>query len=176
MKRLDRQFFNRPTLKVAKELIGKEMVFGEKRARIIETEAYIGEDDPACHAARGMTKRNEVMFGAAGHAYVYLIYGMHYCLNFVTEKEGFPAAVLVRGAEPKSGFEEGVNLVGPGRLTRGFGITKMENGTDICSEVIKLYVQEGEESLGRGGEIVASGRVGIREGREKLWRFRLYEN
>ncbi|ADE29875.1 DNA-3-methyladenine glycosylase [Rickettsia prowazekii] len=94
---LPREFFARDTNLVSTELIGKVLYFQGTTAIITETESYIGEDDPACHAARGRTKRTDVMFGPAGFSYVYLIYGMYYCLNFVTEDEGFPAATLIRG-------------------------------------------------------------------------------
>ncbi|MEY4464246.1 MAG: hypothetical protein RLZZ81_1217 [Pseudomonadota bacterium] len=94
---LPREFFARDTNLVSTELIGKVLYFQGKTAIITETESYIGQDDPACHAARGRTKRTDVMFGPAGFSYVYLIYGMYYCLNFVTEAEGFPAATLIRG-------------------------------------------------------------------------------
>ena len=108
-KRLDRQFYNLPTLKVAKDLLGKYLVVekGGKyvSGKIVETEAYIGRNDPASHAYRGMTPRNRVMFGDPGYAYVYLTYGMHHCLNFVTEKKGFPAAVLIRALESAEGIE-----------------------------------------------------------------------
>ena len=94
---LSREFFARDTNLVSTELIGKVLYFQGKTAIITETESYIGQDNPACHAARGRTKRTDVMFGPAGFSYVYLIYGMYYCLNFVTETEGFPAATLIRG-------------------------------------------------------------------------------
>ncbi|MGX6960710.1 MAG: DNA-3-methyladenine glycosylase [Rickettsia endosymbiont of Pentastiridius leporinus] len=98
---LPRKFFSRDTNIVSQELIGKVLYFQGKTAIITETESYIGQDDPACHAARGKTKRTDIMFGPAGYSYVYLIYGMYYCLNFVTETEGFPAATtLIRGAYP----------------------------------------------------------------------------
>ncbi|HJD56309.1 MAG TPA: DNA-3-methyladenine glycosylase [Rickettsia endosymbiont of Pyrocoelia pectoralis] len=97
---LPREFFARDTNIVSQELIGKVLYFQGKTAIITETESYIGQDDPACHAARGRTKRTDIMFGLAGYSYVYLIYGMYYCLNFVTETEGFPAATLIRGAYP----------------------------------------------------------------------------
>ena len=95
---LSREFFARDTNIVSMELLGKVLYFQGKMAIITETESYIGQDDPACHAARGRTKRTEIMFGPAGFSYVYLIYGMYYCLNFVTETDGFPAATLIRGA------------------------------------------------------------------------------
>ena len=103
MKRLDCKFFERPTVKVARELLGKFLVrkIGNRiiKARIIETEAYCGIKDLACHASKGLTERTKVMFGPAGFSYVYMIYGMYHCLNIVTEKEGNPAAVLIRAAE-----------------------------------------------------------------------------
>ncbi|ARD86364.1 3-methyladenine DNA glycosylase [Rickettsia bellii] len=95
---LSREFFARDTNIVSQELLGKVLYFQGKTAIITETESYIGQDDPACHAARGRTKRTDIMFGPAGFSYVYLIYGMYYCLNFVTETDGFPAATLIRGA------------------------------------------------------------------------------
>jgi hypothetical protein len=101
---LTRDFFHRPTVLVAQELLGKTLVFNGQRGRITETEAYLGQaDDPACHAARGKTKRNAVMFGQAGLSYVYFIYGMYYCFNIVTEDEHFGAAVLIRGVLEDSG-------------------------------------------------------------------------
>jgi DNA-3-methyladenine glycosylase len=93
--KLRQEFFARDTVTVAQELLGQRLCFQGKSGIITETEAYVGQDDPACHAARGMTKRTEVMFGQAGVVYVYLIYGKYYCLNLVTEKLDFPAAVLV---------------------------------------------------------------------------------
>jgi DNA-3-methyladenine glycosylase len=108
-RRLDRKFYNHPTLKVAKELLGKYLVIEKDgnyvSGKIVETEAYIGPDDPASHAYRGMTPRNKIMFGHPGYAYVYFTYGMHHCLNFVTERKRFPAAVLIRALEPTDGIE-----------------------------------------------------------------------
>src|SRR4030042_3236070 len=107
--RLERQFFNRPTLQVARELLGTRLVRlegGERTAGIIvEAEAYIGEEDLGCHAHVGYTQRTRVMYGPPGHAYVYFTYGNYWMLNFVTEKEGFPAAVLIRGVSPTEGIE-----------------------------------------------------------------------
>src|SRR5680860_206224 len=100
---LPRVFFERPTLKVAKELLGKVLIkqvpTGIIRTKIVDTEAYVGPKDKACHASKGRTKRTEIMFGQAGFTYVYLIYGMYHCLNIVTEQEEYPAAVLIRGLE-----------------------------------------------------------------------------
>ena len=104
MNKLPRSFFNHPTLTVAQELLGKVLVIGKTSGRINEVEAYIGQNDPACHACRGKTERNKVMFGSAGHLYVYFTYGMYHCANIVTEKKEFPAAVLVRSIEPISGI------------------------------------------------------------------------
>src|SRR5690348_6500444 len=123
---LPRDFYARPTLTVARELLGQILVHGEKRVRIVETEAYIGPEDLACHAARGRsTPRNEVMYGEPGHAYVYFIYGMYYWLNVVTEREGFPAAVLIRAGDP--------GAKGPGVLCRELGLTREHNGLDLTS-------------------------------------------
>lgn len=153
---LGREFFERETLTVARELLGKTLV---RRidgllmsGRIVETEAYVGQDDLACHAARGRTARVEVMFGEAGRAYVYLIYGMYYCLNFVTEQEGYPAAVLIRALEPTEGIKtmsdnrggrRGREIAsGPGKLCQAMAIDRTLNGVDVC-ENQKLWVADG---------------------------------
>jgi len=184
-RRLDRKFYNRPTLKVAKELLGKYLVVKRDgnylSGKIVETEAYIGPDDPASHAYRGLTPRNQVMFGDPGYAYVYLTYGMHHCLNFVTEKKGFPAAVLIRALEPADGIEimkrrrQTENLEnltnGPAKLCQALGIDRTLNKADLCSDII--YVED------RGNtptEIVATSRIGIKEGRDKKWRFYIENN
>ena len=103
--KLGRDFYLRPTLEIAHDLIGKFLVYKKGKhllsARLVEVEAYIGEEDPACHAAVGRTRRNDVMYGIGGHSYIYFIYGMYYCLNVVTERAGFPAAVLIRGGHAK---------------------------------------------------------------------------
>lgn len=177
---LSHTFYNQSTLKVAEKIIGKYIVynspFGKLSARIVEVEAYIGEGDPACHAARGKTKRNEIMFGKAGFSYLYLIYGMYNCLNFVTEKDGFPAAVLLRGAEPDEGFEIMINnnpkkkssriLAGPGLFCKAFGLTTKQSGIDLTNE--QLYVESRSNKI---VEIVRTNRIGISEGKELLWRF-----
>ncbi len=162
--RLLRDFFNRPTLIVAQELLGKALVFRNFLGIITETEAYIGKDDPACHAFRGKTKRTEVMFGPPGLTYVYFIYGMYHCLNFVTEEEGMPAAVLIRGMilrEPSLLF-----LNGPGKLCRHLGITREHNAIDL-TESETFYVKPSSFSF----SYVTTPRIGIRQGQEKLWRF-----
>lgn len=138
---LPKEFYTRPTLTVARELIGARLVRvfeGVRLAGLItETEAYIGETDLACHAKAGLTPRTAVMYGPPGHAYVYFTYGNHWMLNVVTEKEGFPAAVLIRAIQPVEGVEimshrrQGRDTFGPGKLTQAMGITKDENGVDL---------------------------------------------
>jgi len=166
--RLSRDFFNLPTLTVAQNLLGKILVFGNAAGLITETEAYIGHDDPACHAAAGKTLRNAIMFGPAGFSYVYFIYGMYYCLNFVTEEEGVPAAVLIRGLmliEPSP-----LHLNGPGKLCRHLGITRDQNGIDIVENEV-FYVKDSPLTP----NFEATPRIGIRKGQDKLWRFVIKE-
>jgi len=184
-KRLDRKFYNRSTLKVAKELLGKYLVIEKNEiyvsGKIVETEAYIGPDDPASHAYRGLTPRNKVMFGEPGYAYVYLTYGMHHCLNFVTERKGFPAAVLIRALEPADGIEilrkrkkakDLINLTnGPAKLCQALGIDRTLNGVDLCSDII--YV---EDRGNKPTKIVSTSRIGIKEGKDKKWRFYIENN
>ena len=162
--RLTRSFFDRPTLIVAQALLGTELVFGEHRGIITETEAYIGKDDPACHAARGQTPRNAPMFGPAGFSYVYFIYGMYHCLNFVTEAEGFPAAVLIRGLKLTTPPQK--NLNGPGKLCRELGITREHTNLDLITHE-SFYVNE----TGLKPEFIATPRIGISQGKDLLWRF-----
>lgn len=167
LKRLKRDFFNRSTLTVAKELLGKVLVFNDYQGVITETEAYMGFDDPASHAFRGKTKRTEVMFGKPGFSYVYLIYGMYYCLNFVTEEEGFPAAVLIRGLrvfDPKTQKE--IHLNGPGKLCRYLGITREHNAIDIVRDK-HFYVGCIRQSM----QFKTTPRIGIKVGQDKPWRF-----
>jgi DNA-3-methyladenine glycosylase len=193
-KRLDRKFYNRPTLKVAKELLGKYLVVEKDgnyvSGKIVETEAYIGPDDPASHAYRGMTPRNKVMFGDSGYAYVYLTYGMHHCLNFVTERKRFPAAVLIRALEPVEGVDlmkkrrktdDLKNLTnGPAKLCQALGIDRALNGADLCSDII--YVEDrglNRTVQARGttpAEIISTSRIGIKEGKDKRWRFYIENN
>lgn len=144
--RLPDSFYARPALTVARELLGTLLVLeegGRKRVgRIVETEAYVGEHDLACHAAKGLTPRTEVLFGPPGRAYVYLIYGMYHCFNVVTEAPGVAAAVLVRAVEPVQGLPSDCRTDGPGRLCRAFGITLAHNRLDLQSS--PLYVAAGE--------------------------------
>ncbi|PKK84921.1 MAG: 3-methyladenine DNA glycosylase [candidate division Zixibacteria bacterium HGW-Zixibacteria-1] len=178
--KLDRAFYLRPTLEVARDLIGKYLVSAIDgrilAARLVEVEAYIGENDPACHAAVGRTARNEIMYGQGGFSYIYFIYGMYHCLNVVTEKEGFPAAVLIRGAEPIDGVEVMTSRFaggnsnrltdGPGKLCKAFGLTRDHNGKDFLGS--ELYIED------RGyipKKIDRSGRIGIKKAADKKWRF-----
>lgn len=140
----DRGFFERPPDAVAYDLVGSWLVLHDGasvcRALIVETEAYGGFNDPASHAFRGPTKRSEIMFGPPGYLYVYLIYGMHWCMNVVTERSGTPSAVLLRAAELRVATSDGakdrsISLRGPGNLTRGLGITGADNGMDCCGGV-----------------------------------------
>lgn len=165
MLHLNRNFFNYPTLDVAARLIGKVLHFHDHVGFITETEAYIGKDDPACHAARGRTKRTNVMFGPPGHAYVYFIYGMYHCLNFVTEPKGVAAAVLIRGLKLLT--PPFTHLNGPGKLCRFLQITKAEhNELDI---VTCPWFQVKDANLILPYSITP--RIGIRQGTDKMWRF-----
>jgi len=142
-RRLPRRFFNRPALQVSRDLLGRTLCrrISEGtvlRGRIVEVEAYDGPQDRASHAHRGLTPRNAPMFEAGGIAYVYLIYGMHHCLNVVTGEKGYPAAILIRAAESP---EEGLSASGPGRLTRAF---RIDRGSDRCSFTGKeLWFEQG---------------------------------
>ncbi len=168
-----------PTLDVLREILCKVLVH-ERRGRrtsglIVEAEAYIGEDDPACHAAAGPTRRNAPLYGPPGRAYVYLNYGLHYLMNAVTEREGFPAAVLIRALVPLDGLDlmrrrrPGVPdtrlCSGPGNLTRALGIDLRHNLIDLASGAVRL-----EDHGHAAGEVVFSPRIGIRVGTDRLWR------
>ena len=179
---LPRSFYSRPTLTVAEALLGKVLVHrtpqGVAAGMIVETEAYIGEDDPACHAAPGPTRRNAPLYGTPGFAYVYLNYGIHYLVNAVTETEGHPAAVLIRALEPVHGLQlmrtrrrigddvpDAELCRGPGNLTRAMGITLADNLRDLVSS--PLFIED------RGCQVdhISWGpRVGIRVGTERRWR------
>ena len=145
-------------------------------AKIVEVEAYIGQSDPACHAARGMTPRNRVMFGPGGFSYIYFIYGMYNCLNFVTEPKGKPAALLLRAAEPCEGLElmrqnsprkKDMDLLsGPGKFCRSFGLTRKQNGLDLTGDT--LWIEDRHETP---PNIVQTKRIGINSGTELPWRF-----
>jgi len=188
-RRLPRSFFARPTLTVARELLGQRLVLVRNGRRlagtITETEAYIGEADLACHARAGRTARNAVMYGPPGCAYVYFTYGMHWCLNFVTEREGFPAAVLLRAITPVEGLAAMRRRRGPGReahladgpakLTQALGIDRRLNGHDLCGPDARLFVER--TARPRGARVRAAPRVGLNNTpepwRSKRWNFRL---
>ena len=180
---LPRKFYNRPTLTVARELIGARLVRildGVKLVGLItETEAYISQKDLACHAKAGLTQRTGVMFGEPGHAYVYFTYGNHWMLNVVSEREGFPAAVLIRAIQPIEGMEvmsgrrSGRDTFGPGKLTQAMGITKSENGVDLTEATHGLWIESGVQVP---NSLVTKGpRVGLNNTPEpwlsKPWRF-----
>ncbi len=186
MKKLGRKFFERGTITVAVDLLGKVMTVKDGgaflRGRIVEVEAYMGSDDPGSHASRGMTPRNKVMFGKAGFVYVYFIYGNYYCLNFVTEKDGIPGAVLIRGVEPLNGIEvmkkrrnkDNVEDLtnGPGKLCDAFGITKDDNETDLTGAG-RIYLSgDGYDNF----DMEASFRIGIKEGADLPYRFYIRGN
>ncbi|HYI96580.1 MAG TPA: DNA-3-methyladenine glycosylase [Bryobacteraceae bacterium] len=147
---LPRRFYSRPTIDVAKDLLGKVLRHGDTAAIIVETEAYLGRDDLASHSARGITNRTRVIFGPPGHAYVYLIYGMYECLNIVAEPDGVAGCVLIRAAEPLEGVElmharrpaarRRVDLAsGPGKLTLALGITRNLNGVDLTKGSLTVH-------------------------------------
>ena len=185
MKILPRSFYERPTLEVAKELLGKVLVHQGNSCKIsgkiVEVEAYIGENDPACHAAFGPTPRNQIMYGPGGFSYVYFIYGMYHCLNFVTEKKGSPAAVLIRALEPVEGIgmmrknRQVGNLHqltnGPGKLCKALAISRTQNKYDLTNS--DLYVID---SFEKAKHIISSTRIGIRVGTDKKWRFYIDQN
>jgi DNA-3-methyladenine glycosylase len=181
-------FYARPTLDVARDLIGKVLVRRSKQSAaagiIVEVEAYIGEDDPACHAAVGPTTRNAPLYGPPGHAYVYLNYGLHYLTNAVTESDGFPAAVLIRALEPIEGlaamrrrraaapWRKGKSAVpdhelcrGPGNLSRALGITLADNLCDLSRGPITI-----EDRGLKMGKMMWDTRIGLRVGTDRPWR------
>ena len=186
-----RAFYDRPTLDVARDLVGKVLVHDRRGVRtsgvIVEVEAYIGESDPACHAAPGPTRRNEPLYGPPGYAYVYLNYGIHCLVNVVTEAAGSPAAVLVRALDPLDGIDvmrrrRGKMMKGrrrptttelpvhdlcrgPGNLTMAMGITLAENRVDLTGG--RLWVEDRGIDI---GDIAWGPRIGIRVGTDRPWR------
>jgi DNA-3-methyladenine glycosylase len=180
---LPRSFYERSTLKVARDLIGARLVRNLEGRRLVgyitETEAYVGESDLGCHAKSGQTRRNAAMYGPAGHAYVYFTYGNHWMLNVVTERAGFPAAVLLRAIQPVEGTRimssrrGGRDTFGPGKLTQALGITLSENGLDLAGTESRLRIERGIQVP---GSLVTKGpRVGLTSVPEpwksKPWRF-----
>lgn len=171
MTRLELAFYSRPAVELARDLIGKIIVRKDRRrvfrARIVETEAYIGAHDLACHASKGRTNRTEAMFGPAGRAYIYLIYGMHEMFNIVAGQVDDPQAVLIRAAEPLDGWD--ADLSGPGKLTRGFGITRADYGLDLTGDRFHLMNDPAKRP-----SVIVTPRIGIDyagEWKDKLLRF-----
>ena len=174
-------FYDRPTLDVARDLIGKVLVHIVRGRRtsgvVVETEGYIGEDDPACHAARGRTPRNAPLYGPPGRAYVYFNYGMHYLVNAVTEREGFPAAVLIRALEPledeagmrrrrkRAGVARHDLCRGPGNLTVALGIGRAQNTADLTGGALLI-----EDHGLPARDVVWKPRIDISAGTDRLWR------
>jgi DNA-3-methyladenine glycosylase len=182
--KLGRQFYSRPTLEVAESLLGKVLVRrlrGKNLAgKIVETEAYVGPHDLACHASKGKTARTSIMFQEGGCAYVYMIYGFYFCLNAVTEPEDYPAAVLIRAIEPldhipvmkrlRKNPNHNTNIgSGPGKLCMAMGIDKKLNGIDLTGDT--LWIEDRKLEV---GPIIATPRVGVDyagEYKDKPWRF-----
>jgi DNA-3-methyladenine glycosylase len=167
---LKRAFYDRPTVQVARDLLGKILVHGSAAGVIVETEAYLGGDDLAAHSARGLTERTRVIFGPPGHAYVYVVYGMYECLNLVVEADGKPGCVLIRALEPVAG----VDLMrrrrpaarrledlasGPGKLTLAMGITRTLNGADVTRGGLVVR----RPAVERAFETDVTPRIGIRQ-------------
>jgi len=159
MRKLPRAFYDRDTIAVARELLGKYLVRVargvERIGRIVEVEAYLGPHDFAAHSARGLTERTKVMFGPPGHAYVYMIYGMYFCMNVVTEREGHASAVLLRAVEPVTNIEE--RTQGPGLLCRAMRIDKRLNGYDLTGNNFYIAAPGKSEPM----VIVKRPRVGV---------------
>jgi DNA-3-methyladenine glycosylase len=176
-KRLPQRFFADDTVAVARALLGKVLVRrhagGARAGVVVETEAYCGPHDLACHASKGRTARTEVMFGPPGHWYVYLIYGMYHCLNVVTERADYPAAVLIRGVAPLRGVPDGVRTDGPGRLCRAFDIGRELNAARAYGREAALWFEDGGAAVPEDA-IHATPRVGVDYAghyRDTPWRF-----
>jgi DNA-3-methyladenine glycosylase len=187
--KLPREFYCRPTLEVAHSLLGKVLVRRLKgknlEGQIVETEAYIGQDDLACHASKGRTARTSIMYEAGGFAYVYMIYGFYFCLNVVTEREGYPAAVLIRAIEPlthesimsklRNHPNHAYNITsGPGKLCMAMAIDKSLNGEDLTGNT--LWIEDRKLQVGR---TETTPRVGVDyagEYKTKPWRFYVHGN
>ena len=175
---MPRSFYNRPVLEVARDLLGAVLVHDEVAVRLSEVEAYAGGHDPASHAFRGKTARNEVMFGPPGHVYVYFTYGMHFCMNLVAGPDGHASAVLVRAGEVVAGADIVADrrpgarprdfARGPARLTLSLGVDRALNGVDVTSGRSPLHVRRGtavENEVVRWGP-----RVGVSTAQEVPWR------
>ncbi len=175
-RRLPRDFYARPTLRVARDLLGKVLVLetsdSTKTARIVEVEAYLGGRDPASHAYRGLTPRTAPMFGPPGRSYVYFVYGMYHCLNVVTESDGVAGAVLLRGAEPLAGFGdvESRALAGPGKLARAFGLSTKHTNLDLVRSMLTIR----DAPAVPPSRVVRSARVGLNDHATTTKPWRLY--
>jgi DNA-3-methyladenine glycosylase len=177
---LGKNFFNQPTVDLAKALLGKYLVFGSLKGIIVETEAYLYRDDPACHASRGLTARNAPMFGPAGRTYVYLIYGMYHCFNIVSGKQDEGEAVLIRAIQPLEGIEvmqkrrntkKTENLCnGPGKLSQAFGITCKHSNLSLSEGPIHVYNSKIKP------DIFTSTRIGLSAGKDLELRFFIQGN
>ncbi|HBB53306.1 MAG TPA: 3-methyladenine DNA glycosylase [Legionellales bacterium] len=161
MNKLQLDFFKRPTEIVAEELIGKIMMIHGKSCLVTETEAYKGDEDPASHAFKGPTERSAIMFGPCARLYIYLIYGMYHCMNIVAHEKGQAGAVLIRGLQLPN-----IHLNGPGKICKYFQIDRQLNHYDICQSD-DIYIISHETPL----EVIATPRIGIKKGHDKLWRF-----
>jgi len=155
MRKLPRSFYDRDTVAVAQELLGKYLVHAERVGKIVEVEAYLGPHDLAAHSAKGLTERTKVMFGPAGHAYVYMIYGMYYCMNVVTEREGHASAVLLRAVEPVKNTQ--ARTQGPGLLCKAMGIDKRLTAHDLLSDDFYIAAPSKPEAF----TIVKRPRIGV---------------
>ncbi len=188
--KIERDFYNRDTLTVAEEVLGKTLVHvtdeGVTKGKIVEVEAYMGPKDRAAHSYRNLrSKRTNIQYGEGGYAYVYLIYGMYICMNIVTNKVDIPEVLLIRALEPLEGIEimkkrrktDDIKKLcsGPGKLCQAMGITKENYGDDLCGE--RLYLEEGPKL--QKEQIVKSKRINIeyaQEAKDYLWRFTIKEN
>ncbi|WHQ46927.1 MAG: DNA-3-methyladenine glycosylase [Candidatus Midichloria sp.] len=160
-KKLPYEFYNRHVVEVAKDLLGKKLVFGNIAGIITETEAYRGFDDEASHAFKGSTSRSKIMFGRAGYTYIYMTYGMYYCLNVTAEDVGKAGAVLIRGLKLPE-----IHLNGPGKLCKYLQITKLQNGIDLINNN-KIHIEKGVKVE----QYTTTPRIGIKKAVNKPWRF-----
>jgi len=192
---LKKPFFHQGTLLLARNLLGKYLISKKDIiplvGKIVETEAYLQNGDPACHAYKGKTKRNEIMFGPPGHLYIYFTYGMHFCMNLVTEPENTAGAVLIRAVEPREGINEMVHnrLIrsglkkidnfnvanGPAKLCQAFNLSTMENGLKLSPDGIYIGYKINENDIDEK-EIEISPRIGISTGKDLPWRFFIKNN
>lgn len=174
---IDRKFYSRNTLETARDLLGmilcRRMENGDiKKGIIVETEAYTQEEQ-SCHAYKGVTKRNEIMFKSPGLAYVYFTYGMYHCLNIITEKEGYGAGVLIRAIEPVKP-DNTISTNGPAKLCRALNITRELNGTDVCNKKSPIWLEYGNKIPDK--DVVQTTRIGIKLAADLPWRFYINNN